>query len=83
MSLEGRTIALVEDDPIMGESLRRPAVARRRQGAVVAELQHRLGEPADVVSGPRRLRHPAARRHRARTCSGRHPLSRTRRRFCS
>ena len=37
MSLEGRTIALVEDDPIMGESPRRPPVARRRQGALVAD----------------------------------------------
>ena len=73
MSLEGRTIALIEDDPIMGESL----VDRLSlEGAKVLWWQScgaAAGEPPEPV---RRISSSATSvcpTARARTCSGRRP----------
>ena len=45
MSLEGRTIALVEDDPDHGRVSGGPPVPGRRAGPLVAELRSRSREP--------------------------------------
>ena len=82
MSLEGRTIALIEDDPSWGVALR-PPVPRRRERSVVAKLRHRFENlptcRPDLVMCDLRLPDGTGEE----VCSGRHPRRPMRRRFSS